>query len=158
MVQIFYVLFLVAFFPLLSLANDLTPIEDAVLVCESEGAKIAFQDFNSEIDFDEDEDSRKFTKKNWQADPGEKEGLELKVRRFVKSRRKFHWVIEAKKSRERDIDYRLVTLSEIRSGDEEKIRYHVTLNLFIKWRHEGEDAYQSVLKKVNCKIIEKSSE
>lgn len=153
MTQVFYLLLSITFFPLLSWAYDLTPIEDAVLICETDGAKIAFQDFNQERDFDEEIDSRKFTKQIWQSDPGEDEGLELRVKRFVKSRRPFQWVIEA--ALERDVDYRITTRSQIKSGDEEKIRYHVTLNLSIKRPSEDEDAYQPMLEKVNCKIVEK---
>ena len=124
---------------LLAADSPMTAIENPVLVCESEGAKYAFEGFERRV---------------WQGDPGVEEGLEFTILSFKQVKRiAYDWRVKAElEFMEQKMEYKLRTYSKIVLDDNGSASFNVKLNVFIK--NPETSKYQKVLNKIPCQTSE----
>lgn len=117
----------------------MTKIENPVLICEDSGVKYAFEGFDKRV---------------WQSDPGQDEGIQLKVDDFKQVvRTPYDWeVLGSYSIMGQSLNLKLRTKSKtVYSESSRQVTYDVKLDIMMK--RPEDRSYKSVKVNVPCRVV-----
>ncbi len=131
-------LWFVFFFPVVAF-SELTPIENPELICQDKGVQVAFEGYKERV---------------WQADPGEKSGLQMKVSSFQQiMRMPYDWEVIGVLELETEFGkFELPTKYRTRSRWSSGRQPKPVVKLDIFTSRDGEK-FKLIKKNISCQVV-----